>query len=105
MDAVLDLAEGGSLLCKQCDERIASHTELMLCGATPYHADCYNARRQLDRAFNSAPDKEKLNEWKKANPDQYRYKALELRLGGGGGELRVPESVAATASAASQCKY
>lgn len=82
MDAVLDMAEGGSLLCKQCDERIASHTELMLCGSTPFHSACYNARRQLDRAMNSAPDKEQLKTWKKIHPLEYRNKTLELRMAG-----------------------
>lgn len=74
--------DGQRLKCSQCMEVISSPAAMVVSGHSPFHLDCLNAKRHLDRAVNSSPDAAALQQWRKAHPQEYRYKTMELRMGG-----------------------
>ena len=47
-DMVSEGDDSGCFLCRQCGEPIVDHKAMVVSGHLPFHADCYNAKRQLD---------------------------------------------------------
>lgn len=68
------------LMCYTCREPIGDPDDVAMSGHTPYHKDCLNSQRCLDRSIAKCADNSQLLMWKKQNPKEYKYKAMELRM-------------------------
>ena len=55
-DMVSEGDDSGCFLCRQCGEPIVDHKAMVVSGHLPFHADCYNAKRQLDGAVAASPE-------------------------------------------------
>ena len=67
-----------SCLCGLCAECITDPNECVCAGGQAFHLDCYGANRKLERSFQKQPDAADMRKWRKENPQEYRFKALEL---------------------------
>ena len=65
-------------ICALCALQISDPNECVCAGGQAFHLDCYGANRKLERQFQKQPDASAMRQWRKENPSEYRYKALEL---------------------------
>ena len=80
----LDDGAESECMCGLCAVVIKDTNNMCVCGSVAYHVDCYGAKRHLDRGINSASDAGDLRQWRTQSPQEYKYKALELRMGTSG---------------------
>ena len=68
--------------CGLCGGPITDPEKMIMAGNQAYHCDCHGAKSHFDRCCDRDPDAHLLRAWRKAQPQEARYKALELRMAG-----------------------